>query len=119
MSPKENNICRQVFDIDAKLAPIDDVVQLTDTALNRIQKAFWRTIFSRIPYVCFIAKKSVARKISGFDIKFLNDYSDDFCHRMTEKTAKMAALDGQIVNRDEPKIRAGFYCFCEQQKLFF
>ncbi len=58
-------------------------------------------------------------KISGFDIKILKDYSDDFCHPMTEKAAKMAALDGEIADRDEQKSGQGLYYCCEQQKLCF
>ncbi len=117
--PKGTTSVRQVFDIDAKLTPIDDVVQLTETALDRIQKAFGGTVFARIPYVCFIALLSFVRKISGLDIKILKAYSDDFCHQVTEKAATMAALDGEIADRDEQKIKAGFVLLFRAAEVMF
>ncbi len=62
---------------------------------------------------------SVLRKISGFDIKILNDNSDDFPHRMTEKAAKRAALDGESADRDEQKIRAGFVLLLRVAEVTF
>ncbi len=58
--PKRTTSVGQVFDIDGKLTPIDDVVKLTETALDRLLKAFRETVFARIPYVCFIPMLGVA-----------------------------------------------------------
>ncbi len=38
---------------------------------------------------------------------------------MTEKAAKMAALDGEIADREEQKIRAGFVLLLRAEEVIF